>query len=157
MCERAWTSCYSTGNQRPHRCFRTTSLSRPTASTCLRHRPYNGEYMLSMSTRYVWTYPSIYPKVLFPVEDPGPRLIRGSLGPPESKPRPNGVWIDSALLYGCMAVVSSRHRETNRGTLVSIRCILCHSSSVFTCIGSLGTPSRTGPLARKYLPGFPYS
>jgi len=28
---------------------------------------------------------------------------------------------------------------------------------VFTCIGALGTPSRTGPLARKYLPGFPYS
>ena len=24
-------------------------------------------------------------------------------------------------------------------------------------IGALGTPSRTGPLARKYLPGFPYS
>ena len=32
-----------------------------------------------------------------------------------------------------------------------------HTSSVFTCIGALGTPSRTGPLARKYLPGFPYS
>jgi len=32
------------------------------------------------------------------------------------------------------------------------------SSSVFTCIAALGTtPSRTGPLARKYLPGFPYS
>jgi len=33
------------------------------------------------------------------------------------------------------------------------------SSSVFrpTCIGALGTPSRTGPLARKYLPGFPYT
>ena len=30
-------------------------------------------------------------------------------------------------------------------------------STVFTCIGALGTPSRTGPLARKYLPGFPYS
>ena len=30
-------------------------------------------------------------------------------------------------------------------------------SSVFTFIGALGTPSRTGPLARKYLPGFPYS
>jgi len=30
-------------------------------------------------------------------------------------------------------------------------------SSVFTGIGALGTPSRTGPLARKYLPGFPYS
>jgi len=29
-------------------------------------------------------------------------------------------------------------------------------SAVFTCIGALGTPSRTGPLARKYLPGFPY-
>ena len=28
-------------------------------------------------------------------------------------------------------------------------------SAVFTCIGTLGTPSRTGPLARKYLPGFP--
>jgi len=32
-----------------------------------------------------------------------------------------------------------------------------HTSSVFTYIGALGTPSRTGPLARKYLPGFPYS
>ena len=31
------------------------------------------------------------------------------------------------------------------------------TSAVFTCIGALGTPSRTGPLARKYLPGFPYS
>ena len=31
------------------------------------------------------------------------------------------------------------------------------TSSIFTCIGALGTPSRTGPLARKYLPGFPYS
>jgi len=32
------------------------------------------------------------------------------------------------------------------------------TSSAFTCIGALGTPpSRTGPLARKYLPGFPYS
>ena len=31
------------------------------------------------------------------------------------------------------------------------------NSSVFTCIGALGTPSRTGPLARKYSPGFPYS
>jgi len=33
------------------------------------------------------------------------------------------------------------------------------NSSVFTCIGTLGvgTPSRTGPVARKYLPGFPYS
>ena len=31
------------------------------------------------------------------------------------------------------------------------------SSAVFTCIGALGTPSRTGPLARRYLPGFPYS
>ena len=30
-------------------------------------------------------------------------------------------------------------------------------SAVFTCIGALDTPSRTGPLARKYLPGFPYS
>jgi len=30
-------------------------------------------------------------------------------------------------------------------------------SVVFACIGALGTPSRTGPLARKYLPGFPYS
>ena len=30
-------------------------------------------------------------------------------------------------------------------------------SAVFTCTGALGTPSRTGPLARKYLPGFPYS
>jgi len=28
-------------------------------------------------------------------------------------------------------------------------------SGIFTCIGALGTPSRTGPLARKYLPGFP--
>jgi len=28
---------------------------------------------------------------------------------------------------------------------------------VFTCIGALGTPSRTGPLARKYLLRFPYS
>ena len=26
------------------------------------------------------------------------------------------------------------------------------TSSVFTCIGALGTPSRTGPLARKYFP-----
>jgi len=78
--------------------FERRVICRPRASTCLRHRAYNGEYMLSMSTGYVWTYPSIYPKVLFPVEDPGPRLIRGSLGPPESKPRPNGVWIDSALL-----------------------------------------------------------
>ena len=32
-----------------------------------------------------------------------------------------------------------------------------NNSSVFTCTGALGTPSRTGPLARKYLPGFPYS
>ena len=31
------------------------------------------------------------------------------------------------------------------------------NSAVFTCIGALGNPSRTGPLARKYLPGFPYS
>ena len=30
-------------------------------------------------------------------------------------------------------------------------------SAVFTCIGALGTPSRTGPLARKYLPGIPFS
>jgi len=30
-------------------------------------------------------------------------------------------------------------------------------SAVFTCIWSLGTPSGTGPLTRKYLPGFPYS
>jgi len=30
-------------------------------------------------------------------------------------------------------------------------------SAVFTCIGALGTPSRTGPLARKYLLSFPYS
>jgi len=29
------------------------------------------------------------------------------------------------------------------------------TSSVFTCIGALGTPSQTGPLARKYLPRFP--
>ena len=28
-------------------------------------------------------------------------------------------------------------------------------SSVFTCIGALGTPNRTGSLARKYLPVFP--
>ena len=31
------------------------------------------------------------------------------------------------------------------------------ANAVFTCIGALGTPSRTGPLARKYLPGIPYS
>ena len=31
------------------------------------------------------------------------------------------------------------------------------TNAVFTCIGALGTPSRTGSLARKYLPGFPYS
>jgi len=32
-----------------------------------------------------------------------------------------------------------------------------NTSSVFTCIGALGTsPNRTGPLARKYLPGFHY-
>jgi len=37
----------------------------------------------------------------------------------------------------------------------SSSCSVC--SAVFTCIGALGTPSRTGPLARKYLPGFPYS
>ena len=30
-------------------------------------------------------------------------------------------------------------------------------SAVFNCIGALGTPSQTGPLARKYLPGFRYS
>ena len=37
-------------------------------------------------------------------------------------------------------------------------CAVRHTpSAVFTCIGALGTPSRTGPLARKYLPGFPYS
>jgi len=35
--------------------------------------------------------------------------------------------------------------------------ILDLPSSVFICTGALGTPSRTGPLARKYLPGFPYS
>jgi len=29
--------------------------------------------------------------------------------------------------------------------------------SVVTYVGALGTPSRTEPLARKYLPGFPYS
>jgi len=29
-------------------------------------------------------------------------------------------------------------------------------SAVFTCIGTLGTPSRTWPLARKYWPGVPY-
>jgi len=34
---------------------------------------------------------------------------------------------------------------------------VCYTSAVFTCIGAPGTPSRTGPLARKYLPGFPYS
>ena len=30
------------------------------------------------------------------------------------------------------------------------------NSAVFTCIGALSNPSRTGPLARKYLQGFPY-
>jgi len=35
--------------------------------------------------------------------------------------------------------------------------IIGQVSAVFTCIGALGTRSRTGPLARKYLPGFPYS
>ena len=35
--------------------------------------------------------------------------------------------------------------------------VLVNISSVITCIGALGTPSRTGPLARKYLPGFPNS
>ena len=44
-------------------------------------------------------------------------------------------------------------------SLYRYHCLNCFSShsSVFTCIGALGTPSRTGPLARKYLPGFPYS
>jgi len=38
-----------------------------------------------------------------------------------------------------------------------LRLLAVCSSAVFTCIGALGTPSRTGALARKYLPGFPYS
>jgi len=32
-----------------------------------------------------------------------------------------------------------------------------YTSSVFTCTGAMGTPTRTGPRARKYFPGFPYS
>ena len=36
-------------------------------------------------------------------------------------------------------------------------CCTLIRSAVFTCIGALGNPSRTGPLARKYLPGFPYT
>jgi len=49
-----------------------------------------------------------------------------------------------------VAVVPVLHRPTQFTPILSI-------SAVFTCIGALDTPSRTGPLARKYLPGFPYS
>jgi len=41
----------------------------------------------------------------------------------------------------------NRQQQQRTATLLLI-------SSVFTCTGALGTPSRTGPLARKYLPGF---
>ena len=41
--------------------------------------------------------------------------------------------------------------------VVSVGSLAGLYSAVFTCIGALGTPSRTGPLVRKYLPGFPYS
>jgi len=48
--------------------------------------------------------------------------------------------------------------QTLKDILHSINYEGIQTSSVFTCIGALGTPpSRTGPIARKYSPGFPYS
>ena len=55
---------------------------------------------------------------------------------------------------------SGRKLDIDANVSILHSCIVCTTrlfSAVFTCIGALGTPSRTGPLARKYLHGFPYS
>ena len=59
------------------------------------------------------------------------------------------------LVRGTAATLSDR--RNCRRPAAAAKNIQNNTSSVFTCIGALGTPSRTGPLARKYLPGFPYS
>jgi len=56
----------------------------------------------------------------------------------------------STNVRGALEVLTTRMRYTNPRLTYLL-------SAVFPCIGALGTPSRTGPLARTYLPGFPYS
>jgi len=60
----------------------------------------------------------------------------------------------------CRVHVWPFRRQRNTGkyrTATKIQEFTGFTSSVFTCNGAVGTPSRTGPLARKYLAGFPYS
>ena len=72
------------------------------------------------------------------------------------------VWLGKLPSRGCSRVIHLSHRALAPpgGHMPHEKPssqISAPSSSVCTCIGALGTPSRTGPLARKYLPGFPYS
>jgi len=62
-----------------------------------------------------------------------------------------GVW-PVYLYHGTTAPLKNSEKLLTEKLIY----LLLKSSSVFTCIGALGTPSWTGPLARKYLPGFPY-
>ena len=56
-----------------------------------------------------------------------------------------------------MNVLCGSGRVQKRVTRGQLWVTVDQRSAVFTCIGALGTRSRTGPLARKYLPGFPCS
>jgi len=68
------------------------------------------------------------------------------------RPRHITTPVEIARIYHCVVLAMRAKWGEGQRKICSPRL-----SSIFTCIGALGTPSRTGPLARKYLPGFPYS
>ena len=65
------------------------------------------------------------------------------------------LFVESAFgeREGTRATGPSHKATTTVAVSISFesRFLIIHLSAVFACIGALGTPSRTGPLARKYL------
>jgi len=62
------------------------------------------------------------------------------------------------LQINCWVLIGPQSASNRQeGGLLLARALVVVDSAVFTCIAALGTSSRTGPLARKYLPSFPYS
>ena len=72
-----------------------------------------------------------------------------------------GVCVRRRCLARCLCdrIRATDHSATGRGRRHLHSLPNDEISSVFTCVGALGTPppAGRGPIARKYLPGFPYS
>ena len=61
------------------------------------------------------------------------------------------------LQINCWVLIGQQSASNRQECgLLLARALVVVDSAVFTSIAALGTSSRTGPLARKYLPSFPY-